>query len=568
MNDPELATLRARAAGRSALFGAWRRKRAARRLAALGTPGAAAALAQAFTESDDRSVIEIARQALVGMSDPTMIDAVCDFLIAGGDERLGALVDEAGHAPSDPGRRALLLFLDGQFERYAELDIDGTLLAAGHATADDELRARLAARARAAGRVEWVRAIAGRGQRRLAELSDGEWQTAFEVLTKAGHWKELWEIAMQAPPVRGAPILRKLRQCGWRPEDDAEQRVWQELTVLADACRKFPAGGLFEETSIFEVPLGGINSIALTPDGRLLAIANWGKIRLWRLPSGKPAGALQVHTYKYKKVETYEGRYFDTLTLIGSSYKSARIVTQTHTSTGSRARCLAVAPNGKQIAGICPDGNLLLWRLPSGEPASTPQGHALRSKSLAQILAMTLDGRLFATLGDGGTTVQLWRPHSGEPVSTLNNNSYVFRALAMTPDGKLLATATTADDATTVRLWRLPRGEPASTLRVPEVGVSALAITPDGTLLASASRNGPVRLWRSRLVSASHMPVGEISLEEVERWWQSRDELPPVERAWVELIAALVRWRHRHDVELDTASPTVDAGERDIELDG
>ena len=93
-------------------------------------------------------MVAIARRALVELTDPATIDAVCDVLIATGDERLGALITTAEHTHSDPARRALLLFVGGEFDRYTELDFDGSLLAAAHTTAEEDLRMRLAERAR------------------------------------------------------------------------------------------------------------------------------------------------------------------------------------------------------------------------------------------------------------------------------------------------------------------------------------------------------------------------------------------------------------------------------------
>ena len=137
-------------AAEGAWLGGWRRRRAAERLARRGTPEAVRALAEAYVAGADERVVAIAETTLAGLDDPASIDAVCEVVIASGDERLAELVTKARYVPSSPERRALLLFLTGRFDGYAELDFDGGLLAAANATADGELRTRLAARARVA----------------------------------------------------------------------------------------------------------------------------------------------------------------------------------------------------------------------------------------------------------------------------------------------------------------------------------------------------------------------------------------------------------------------------------
>ena len=77
--------------------------------------------------------------------------------------------------------------------------------------------------------------------------------------------------------------------------------------------------------------------------------------------------------------------------------------------------------------------------------------------------------------------------------ATLEGHTRPVTALALTPDGSLLASAS-ADQ--TVRLWRLPAGEPLRTLENHTGYVLSLAISPDGRLLASGSADKTVRLWQ------------------------------------------------------------------------
>ncbi|MGR6919966.1 hypothetical protein ACU635_37515 [[Actinomadura] parvosata] len=127
------------------LLGRLRRRRAARALARTASPAASAGLARAYVSGGDSRVVAIAEEAITGLDDQAGVNAVCDVLIETGDERLSALVTRTGHRHSDSARQTALQFLTGT----TDTDTDGDL-AAALAAAGEELRARLAARARVA----------------------------------------------------------------------------------------------------------------------------------------------------------------------------------------------------------------------------------------------------------------------------------------------------------------------------------------------------------------------------------------------------------------------------------
>ncbi|OJJ78054.1 hypothetical protein ASPBRDRAFT_37273 [Aspergillus brasiliensis CBS 101740] len=77
-------------------------------------------------------------------------------------------------------------------------------------------------------------------------------------------------------------------------------------------------------------------------------------------------------------------------------------------------------------------------------------------------------------------------------LSTLTEHSSSVNSVAFSPDGSILASASSD---TTIRLWKVATGELYSTLSGHSAAIHSVAFSPDNRTLASASRDGNINLW-------------------------------------------------------------------------
>jgi cytochrome c len=152
---------------------------------------------------------------------------------------------------------------------------------------------------------------------------------------------------------------------------------------------------------------------------------------------------------------------------------------------GGPVRALAIAPDGRTAISGSFDTAAIRWSL---ERDAAEQ--VLRFHDGAVNAAIFLpDGRI-ATSGEDAR-IAIWQPGEPTPRRVLEGHLAPVAALAASPDGMTLASASWDHS---VRLWPLAGGAPR-VLEGHTQNVNGVAFTPDGRAVVTAGYDATIRVW-------------------------------------------------------------------------
>jgi WD40 repeat protein len=294
-----------------------------------------------------------------------------------------------------------------------------------------------------------------------------------ELELRIGLKRELTESAVKG--VTFSPDGRYIASCGY----DKKIRLWDAVT-----------GRALKELAGHK---GYVWDVAFSPDGSWLASsggANDNTIRIWDVVTGQTLRVLaggDINIISHISVSP------DGKLLASANYNTVKIWKV------ASGRLLRTLNGAYEDAAFSPDGHLLatnggeglaFWDVATGQQVRTFGGNM----SSSNLVALSSDGRWLASDGTGGSII-LWELGTGRaPVKLSGQPAEQLFELAFSPDGRKLA----SNGGETFKLWDLSTRRELYVLK--EEGntlkgkISKFAFSPDGRLLATGEINGTIKL--------------------------------------------------------------------------
>lgn len=172
-------------------------------------------------------------------------------------------------------------------------------------------------------------------------------------------------------------------------------------------------------------------------------------------------------------------------------HPDTRAVVRRLTGFTGKINAVAFSPDGGTIyaAGGEPGivGVVRAWKTGDGTPQHSFEGHL----DAVDALAVSPDGKVLAS-GAYDQKIRLWDSATGRELAVLSGHNGAVNGLSFRADGLVLASAS-ADR--TIKLWSVPEGRRLDTLSQPTKEQTSVVFSADGKTLFAAGADNRIRVW-------------------------------------------------------------------------
>ena len=229
--------------------------------------------------------------------------------------------------------------------------------------------------------------------------------------------------------------------------DLAVTRDGTKIISLSDDDGKIKVWNVESREILREWSHPNADSVTISPDDRLIAVAEWEE---------------------NMAIYTMEGRQKYSI------------------EVGSFVQSMSFSPDGKKLACSTHDHDIRVYDVDGGTLIRGPFIH------LAYDLLWSRDSsRLF---GSHFNRIHCWNSDTGEQIGhPWTGHTDWICSLSLSPDGSILASASWDE---TVRFWDATTGHPIGRHLQHDEEINAVRFSPSGESVASARRDGNLYLWR------------------------------------------------------------------------
>ena len=246
----------------------------------------------------------------------------------------------------------------------------------------------------------------------------------------------------------------------------------------------------WEHLGSFEGHTKSISSLSLSPDGKTLATGSSDQtVKLWSFPDGEIRHTLQDR----KKVVASVRISADGKWIAAGSYGGRAAVWSLSGSelvaikaSRDNLSSIAFSPEGRTLATSGLGDEIKLWKLPTGQPIGTLNGHKTAVGSLTYIH----NGFTLVSLGYEGTLI-FWDTTNFQEKCRLNPGIHGIRSLTFSADETMLAISMKS----MVQLWSLGDLSLQAELPVSTKIINGIAFSTDGRWLAIGAAVKKIRIW-------------------------------------------------------------------------